>query len=500
MKNTLKLLGILFVIAAAIFVAACGPIEEPEEETGPFTVTFNANGGTLAGSATQTVEKDATANKPDDPTPPTSLGSGPEPTEAGLYEITASAGSEPIRFVEWRLGSASGPEYKFTEPVTKNITLFAFYTGGSASTYNKVAESMLGDQGNTFATAVSYINSMAGNPATRKQYLLVINENITFNNAVSLNYGDLKVTRPPTGPDRNIKSGVTLGTSAALTIGQSNPTAAYNDIAPILTLVNVGLRGSATIEEKPDGTAELSGAKVANSLVRIQSGGTLNLGDGSSIKGHNNSAAGSNGATGNGSAVCIINGGTLNMEQGSVIEHNMSSAAIQTNKNLVGGVYTIITTGTAAPYNTVTLNITGGSIVNNIAGEGQTADVYATEGGVFNLGGNVKINEITLNADKANANSTVPTDTGIVYTSIITINSLGTAANVNLSLRSTTSSANNVRDIWLKNENPVIQGPNKTAPSASDVAAFHLKEYKWNGGNANITGHKLGNDGKFVAE
>lgn len=66
-----------------------------------YTVTFNSNGGSAV--LPQEVDSGDMATAPDDPT------------------------REGYLFVEWRLGSADGPEYDFTAPVESDLTLFAYW-------------------------------------------------------------------------------------------------------------------------------------------------------------------------------------------------------------------------------------------------------------------------------------------------------------------------------------------------------------------------------------
>jgi hypothetical protein len=276
----------------------------------------------------------------------------------------------------------------------------------------------------------------------------------------------------------------------AFLIGPATPPAS-GYVPPKLTLYKVRLRGLCeftTAKDPNDNTKDiptLTGPAVGDSLVRVRYGATLILDEEVSISGHKNGATGSNGTTGNGSAVCVSNGGILTMKTGSIIECNEATGS-GTNKNLVAGIYTIIYPSTVAePYKTVTLNIEGGQVTTNKVTDGQTMDIYATEGGKFKLSGAVKINEITINADSASKTSTTTSDTDIVYTDI-EVSGLGSEAYVNLSLRST-STTNIVGDIWMKNNAvPILKGPSTATIASGDLAKFKLKEFKFNGGNGSI--------------
>ena len=499
MKNTLKMLGIICIIAAAIFITSCGPGVEADP-----SVTFDANGGTLNGPSKVTVKSGETVAEPTAPKAP-AAGSGSEPTTAGFWKLGA-ASSEPPTFKEWQL---NGAKYDFSTPVTADITLKAAWNYGSGGEATKLDDKLVAADGDLLSQVVAYLNKTATPTTANDKYLLVVGTSFNTTKQIVMEKGNLKITKVTPGGDRTITGFTPTGTNTAnshvaFIIGPATPPASIAS-APTLTINSVGLRGNCEIKENPDGTADLTGAGVGDSLVRVRNGAKLILDEGSSVKGHKNNVANTSGTTGNGSAVCVVDGAALTMMQGSVIEHNESSAT-STNKNLVGGVYTIITNTATGDYKTVTLDIQGGQINNNKSAKntdgtdnGQTKDVYATEGGVFKLSGNVKISEITLNADPA-------TNTVYTYTTMEIYN-LGPAADVNLSLRTTTAAnAAAVGALWK--DKTVLTGPKPSTGSApavdsTYVGKFHLKDFKWNGGNAAIdtaqtTGYKLSNDGKFV--
>ena len=409
MKNTIKVLGILLIIAAAVFIAACGDLPEADKT---FTVTFDSDGGTSVPS--QKVKDGEKASKPADPTKSGSAA----PTAAGLYKDGAGGS---YTFSKWE---KNGVEFNFNDPITENITLKAVWSGSGGGGPTEINVS--GAQGTKlFQKAINYINSNTFTPQSGESYTLVLSlaendsetEAFISSGAITLSKSNLKLTiTSNSAGQRTIKSTVPSG--VFLTLGPATGTSNTS-----LTLKNVVLQGS--------------GSEVNDSLVRIQNGATLIMEDQSAVKGHKNGATTSDGLNGNGSAVCIV-GATLTMKQGSVIEDNESTkdatnsqGQVTQNKNRVGGVYTIAS-GTTGP----TLNIEGGQVINNKSKEGNTKDVYATEGGSFNLSGNVKIDEITLNADAASG-TTSASNPATSYTSIIIVSNLGPQADVHLSLRST---------------------------------------------------------------
>jgi len=225
----------------------------------------------------------------------------------------------------------------------------------------------------------------------------------------------------------------------------------------------------------------------------VQSGSTLFLGEGSSVKGHRNTAAGSGGQYGNGSAVCVV-GSTLHIK-GGVIENNESSnkTGATGNRNLVGGVFTIAS-DTVGP----TLIIEGGTIDGNKAQDGQTKDVYATEGGTFKLSGNVMISEITLNGD-APSTPTTATNVSNAVRAAIEVSNLGEYFNVTLSLRSTAAGVDVVKTVW-KGEKVLKAPSGDVTLNPTDLAKFKLGDFKWNGGNEEISGFKLSSDGQLASE
>lgn len=113
MKKTIKkfavaLLTLMLLAVLACSLVACGAPDEPEPEPEPepsvteYTVTFDANGGTLAGSAEVKVKE---GEKVAEPTA--------DPTRAG-HDFTG-----------WYTNAAATTVYDFSSAVTANLTLYA---------------------------------------------------------------------------------------------------------------------------------------------------------------------------------------------------------------------------------------------------------------------------------------------------------------------------------------------------------------------------------------
>jgi len=471
MKNTLKTLGIICIIAAATFITSCGPGVEADP-----IVTFDANGGTLVGPSTVTVKSGEPVSEPTQPKAPTS-GSGNEPTEAGFFKLATTV-SAPPTFKEWQL---NGAKYDFSTPVTSDITLKAAWNYGSGGEPTKLDSQLSASDGaNILEQVVAYLAKDTTANGTNDKYILVLGTNITASKQIYLRRGNLKIKSSsfaqrtitgftPTGTAN--AANVTNGSNhVAFLIGDSNaPTG--TTIAPTLTLNNIELKGI--------------GTEVGDSLVRIRKSATLILDDSSAVRGHKNSATVGDGLNGNGSAVCVA-GANLTIKQGSVIEGNESTkngavVGSGTNRNRVGGVYTI--KDGVGP----TLIIEGGSITDNECTEGNTKDLYATEGGTFTLSGATTIGELTINADPDTA-AAVPAT--IIVSGLL--NNVG-----KLSLRSTGPIAN-VKTAWTGKH--VLLGPGSTAtnsvdPAASDVAKFSLGDFKGNAGFEAIAGYSISEKG-----
>jgi hypothetical protein len=467
----------LILLAAAFLITACGDLPEAEET---FTITFNSNGGSTV-APQKGIAKDGFAKTPL-PTP-TWVGT-PAPTTAGLYKDAATTGGTPSFQGWYKSLSDSSPFAPTTTPITENITLIAKWNNVPAQpTLISVGESATTPF--TFAMAINFIKGASFSPSATESYTLVLsqaendtNQNFISSGAIALDKNNLKLTITSNNAgQRTIKSTVTNG--VFLTLGPAGDGTTTSNTT--LTLKNVVLQGS--------------GSEVPDSLVRVQNGATLILEAQAAVKGHKNSTTDTGGGEkGNGSAVCVV-GATLTMKEQSVIEENASTKANGENRNYVGGVYTIANDKGVGP----TLNIEGGQIINNTCINNNTKDVYATEGGTFKLSGNVKIDEITINADAATISPTNPTSAtnqASVYT-VIEVSNLGTEAAVKLSLRST-SAIGYVPTVWTGHE--VLKAPSGGTLTEDIVKKFTLGDFKSRDGRQAISGYEIVNTGADIGK
>jgi len=455
MRNTLKMLGIICIIAATVFIAACGDLLDPTG--GGYTVTFNSEGGTAVPS--QTIEKDSgkVLNKPTDPTK-TRLDAK---KDGGLYKGTPT----PV-FKGWF--NDDGTEYNFTNqaPITGSFTLSAHW-GVSPEKIN-IPSTVTGTD--IILKAINYIK--AQNPGTTDKYTLAIgNDDLNNNNVVEgkgpivLDTTNIDLTILGIGgqkeitPAFNVPTSTTNNAQVYLIVGKTT-----SDPSIKLTLNNVALRGRT--------------AAVADSLVRVRNGASLTLASSSKIYGHTNNIGNntSNGENGNGSAVCVVSGGILTIKEASVVENNKSIGTGQTNRNLVGGVY---------GYNG-TIKIEGGQILNNecpsdiVDGEKvytHTKDIYVIEDVELTISGDVKIGELTLNVDTSGSNTK---NTVIKIPSSVTndidklcLRSTEPPSNSN---KSATQALTDTKDKWKGKV--ILQGTGGYTPSSADVAKFHLGEFR----------------------
>jgi len=461
MKNTIKTIGIIFIIAFAI--VACGPGAEPDPT---FTVTFTGEGISLD---PQTVKKDGKADKPADPTYILSQ---------GLYKHTAVTLPLPS-FDKWE--TADGSTYTFSEPVTADITLTGKWKSAAPTAENLTVTT----DDDIVSAAITTVNA---NTETTNNYTLILSGKVDAKKNPTLTKGNLTIKTDKKGFIRDIKAfHPTTGTLVYLTIGDS--TTASNP--PTLTLEGIALQGT--------------GVEVGDSLVRITNGGTLIMERDSKVTGHKNSAKTNNGANGNGSAVCVF-GGNLTMQAGSFITGNESTensetgSGTSTNRNRVGGVYTYV-----PDSGDVKLKITGGEIVDNVCTAGNTKDLYATEGGTFELSGNVQIKEITINADVPGSGTTTVGNSSLKYT-VIKVSNLGEEADVKLSLRSTIAKTN-VPYIWTGAANTSAYGSGQQVLeaasgtlSAEDVKKFTLLQFKGSDGADPIPTTANGTNPYFIID
>jgi len=463
------------VLMTAAFFAACG--DPGTGATPTFTVKYMDGNKELKPPETVTKGGNGTKADPDyDPTVPPSK-------EEGLYKNFAAAPA----FLGWSEEAYATEGKQLSQiPITKDTTLYAVWDRSGL-------EKETLDTGNIVEKAFTFINSK--NPATDDPgwtLVLTRTDPYTVSNALtplSKNYSKLTITTDSTA-QRTIKSGLASG--VFLSIGPTGTSVAANSTGIVLTLRGIIIEGKAglkVVEGSYDPVVDPEGDEVTESLVRVAYGATLIMENQARITGHRSDVTTANGANGNGSAVCVY-GGTLTMKEGSSIDQNESTkdnaSPNTTNRNRVGGVYTYSPTLSSNKV-PVTLNIEGGKIVNNKCTSGNTKDVYATEGGTFKLSGNVKINEITLNADQENANASIPTNTSSnpnVYTTI-EVSNLTETAEVNISLRASIT-IESVKTIWTWGTAAgmtgsgiqVLKGPNDSAPSSNDVAKFTFVGFK----------------------
>lgn len=100
-------LGALMALSLCVSITACKPDDSSKTE---YTVTFNANGGTLTGNSTVVVKKDA------------KITGAPTATKTGYV------------FEGWYTAAENGEAISLeTYVVTKDVTLYAHYNGSSSS-------------------------------------------------------------------------------------------------------------------------------------------------------------------------------------------------------------------------------------------------------------------------------------------------------------------------------------------------------------------------------
>lgn len=464
MKNTLKTLGILFLIAATFLIAACGPIEPV---TPSYTVTFDADGGTPV-PPIQTIEEDS-GDLVKEPTKPTKT----ELTDAGFYK----------NFIEYTFDGWFDGNTKYEgfgkDTITADLKLKAKWSipenvkidlpAGAGDDVTKVFNYF--DAGTTQAptatdTYILYLKESANNPTApltlKKDYanLTIIGEK--GNNGISINSPDLS-SGLPTGNANKDKVFITVGTGAVQN-GTTIP--APNTTKITLTLKNVAIKGT--------------GKETSNSLIRVVNGATLTLDEKAYITGHVNKyvstpnrAGDSYGDFGNGSAICIVNGSTLNIKQGAIVEKN-KSAGTQTNTNLVGGIYVIGSPATSPGNNKniSTVNIEGGTIEKNECEDGNTADLYITELVKLNMKGYVTIGELCINSDDGNFPEFIVD--GKIYNPINKLNLRSSTGNSQAAAALTT-----VKNVWAPatGRPTIFKGTSGYAITDPDVGQFTLMEF-----------------------
>jgi uncharacterized repeat protein (TIGR02543 family) len=421
MKNTLKMLGIICIIAAAIFIAACGDL--PEADSG-FTVTFDSDGGSSVPS--QSFEKDSakTLIKPTDPTKT-------ELTDPGLYRDFTG-----YKFDGWF--DSSGSPAAFGSTPTSSFTLKAKWSIPDA---NKV--SLTGTDIVTQAFAA--VKSATGKTATT-QFILYINAPANPNAALVLDGANSKLTIISSG-EKEIKSPLlsTATNKVFLTVGGTSL-----DKTISLTLKNVAVVGNKT----PTG----------DSLIRVRNGASLTLENKATVADHINNigtttAATGGGTNGNGAAICVVDGGILTIKAGANITDNESTGN-QSNTNLVGGIYAI----SSSAANKAVINIEGGYIGGNKCTDGNTADIYITEDVILTMQGNLTIGELAINSDD---------DKYPDFQILARVTNRISKFN----LRSTETDLSKVITTWTKNTAKVFKGTSTYDISPQDVAQFKLWEF-----------------------
>jgi len=486
MKNTIKLLGILLVIAAAIFVAACGPLEpvEPEEET--FTITY-MNG-------TQTVDT-FSGQKKDDPIPvtsktPTYAPPAPPTTTAGLFKNPTSTGKN---FKGWGLtptATESETVILNSLTVTGNQTFYAVWSGSDA-TYVSVP---LAGTGSNLEKAVATIK--AASPSATDEYTLIL-EDDSPTAQVALNFSNIKLTIIGKGsatikaPDLSKQNPSANNTNPRVFIlvgkgGASTTAAIAQDPSISLTLKDIWVEGNATAH--PD------------SMIRVENGASLILEKDSKIYNHTNNAGlksgtvttTGDGTLGNGSAICVINGGKLTVKPGAVVEENKSTGD-QDNKNLVGGIFAHGGTATANATLKSVVTIEGGMIKKNTSTLGNTADIYVTDTVDLIMKGNLTIGELTLNADTTGTGASAVTTSAVIQIPSAVTNTVD-----KLCLRSTEpapnsgvsvpNALNNTKTKWTGRV--ILKGIDGHTVTGDDVDKFILGEFR---GRADFTTVSGGN-------
>ena len=311
-----------------------------------FTVTFNANNGTA--NTTETVAQGGKATKPTDPIKTFALA-------AGLY-----AGPLPtsFTFIEWR--KSDGTAWNFTtDSVTSNITLTAAYTSSPINIEYQTGA-------NIIAKAVNAIDSSA------TEYTLVLDANVDNVAAITLSRNNVTLTITSVDTtERVISKGTASG--AIFTIGA---------VAGTSTNVKLVIDGNVTLQGKSDNSA---------ALVRINTGGSLELKGNAKITGNANTSSGGNGSGINAS-------GTITMSD---------NAQISGNTTMTGSGAGVYLSGTSASPASLTMD--GNAKITNNSSSQPDSNTFSdvSSGGVF-IGSNATF---TMNGGEISGNSAA-TSTG----------------------------------------------------------------------------------------
>jgi len=166
MKNVFKFLGIICIIAAALFVS-CGSVE-PEDPD--YTVTF-MNGSTVVKTLTGKSEGDM-INTSDAPTLSPADWSPPAiPSTAGFYKLTAGS----ITFVGWATSTSATATELPLSVEKSNVTLYAIWNVTGSQTWTT--------EGSGISTPAAAVSQM-GSPTAGTRYALVLSDTVPITNAV----------------------------------------------------------------------------------------------------------------------------------------------------------------------------------------------------------------------------------------------------------------------------------------------------------------------------
>ena len=252
-----------------------------------YTVTFNGNGGTFAGSVSTTTltitQGNAIGTAPSFLTGPTIN----SPTAQGLYKGTWDTFDKI--FVRWELvgGLPNNTWNVASDPVTGNMTLDAIWEDSiDLTSYS----------GNIVEQAVTYVNANAGN------HTLLLTIDVPNVSAQTIS---------PSGTSIFALQGLT----SMRTIGLSSAGGSLFTVNTNTTLVlnsNITLQGQGIND---------------SALVEVGTGGTLKMNSGSEISGNTNTATFGGGV--------LVNGGTFTLDGGTI----SGNEATHASNGRGGGVY-----------------------------------------------------------------------------------------------------------------------------------------------------------------
>ncbi|GHV74836.1 hypothetical protein AGMMS49940_21380 [Spirochaetia bacterium] len=224
------------------------------------------------------------------------------------------------------------------------------------------------------ASSLDYISTYA---ISGDNYFIVLGANESASN-ISLSYSGFAV-------------GITLMSNGAEQIVSLN--ADFTSLFIVNNGVSLILENNITLQGR---------STYANSLVKVNTGGTLKMYDGAKICGNN---VYSNSPYGGGGGV-YVSGGTFTMSGGE-ISGNTATASTSQNSSYGGGVY--ISGGT--------FTMSGGKISENTASSSSSSASYSYGGGVYVNGGTFTMSggEIGGNTASSSSSSTSYSYGGGVY-------------------------------------------------------------------------------------